>query len=100
MSIGMSVRRDNRILSLTLVLIVALVSALSAAHLSAHQTPDSSSFENCLALHATGLDSAFTEPANIHFQLPKPEQRYQLSDYRPTVAPYFRPGPRAPPFSP
>mgnify|MGYP006921595871 CR=1 FL=1 len=97
MSVGISVRRDNRLLSLTLVLIVALVSVLSAAHLSAHQTPDSSSFEDCLALHTTGLDSAFTESKPTHFQLPKPQQQYQLADYRPAVAPYFRLGPRAPP---
>ncbi len=88
---------SNRFLGISLALLIALVSALSAAHLNAHQTPDTVSIEDCLELHATGLDSAIVELESPHFAEPPFNQVIQVPVYSPVIRNHFRPQPRGPP---
>lgn len=87
----------NKFLSITLALIIALVSALSAAHLNAHQTPDTVSIEDCLALHATALDSAIDEIEYLGSVEPRLTQKIQILAYFPVIGNFFRLKPRGPP---
>jgi len=88
---------NNRFLGLSLVLLIALVSALSAAHLNAHQKPDTVSIEDCLALHTTGLDSAIVEFERPDFVEPPFNQIIEIPVYSPVIRNHYLPQPRGPP---
>ena len=88
---------NNRFLGIILALLIALVSALSAVHLNAHQTPDTASIEDCLALHTTGLDLAIVEVERPDFVEPPFNQIIQMPVYSPVIRNHFRPQPRGPP---
>ncbi len=88
----------TRFLALSLALLLACASALSASHLPAHQSSDSHVEETCLALHTVGLDAADLDSGKGQAASPVTVWRCELAVFQPHIRSFIRPSTRAPPF--